>query len=352
MKNILKLSLFLAFAVISTGAAPQSITVSGIVTDEEKRPLIGVSVIEKDTQNAAVTGIDGRYTLTVPKGAKLIFTSLGYQTQEHKVKNGKLDVVMKTDVVDQAEEIVIGYGTANVADAMKGQVSGLKIVQAEISSSYLLYDYDAMDAEEYSSFSENRFNSVARSPLSTFSLDVDGASYSNARRMINSGELPPRDAVRVEEFVNYFDYGYPQPTGNDPVKITCEVGACPWNAAHRLVSIGVKAKEIPTKNLPKSNFVFLIDVSGSMYGRLDMVKSSMKLLVNNLRDEDRVAIVVYAGAAGIKLESTPGSDRQKIREALDGLTAGGSTAGGAGIKLAYGVARKNFIEGGNNRVGA
>lgn len=152
--------------------------------------------------------------------------------------------------------------------------------------------------------------------------------------------------------MNYFSYDYAKPTGTDPVKITMEAGVCPWNTAHRLVRIGLKAKEIPTDNLPESNLVFLIDVSGSMWGptRLDLVKSSLKLLVNNLRDKDRVAIVVYAGNASVKLESTPGSDKQKIRDAIDELTSGGSTAGGAGIQLAYKVAKQNFLPKGNNRI--
>ena len=145
--------------------------------------------------------------------------------------------------------------------------------------------------------------------------------------------------------MNYFSYDYPKPTGNDPVKITVEAGTCTWNTAHRLVRIGLKAKEIPTEQLPASNLVFLIDVSGSMWGanRLDLVKSSLKLLVNNLRNKDKVAIVTYAGSAGVKLEATSGGDKQKIREAIDELTAGGSTAGGAGIHLAYQIAKKNFI---------
>lgn len=152
--------------------------------------------------------------------------------------------------------------------------------------------------------------------------------------------------------INYFSYDYAKPTGDAPVKITTEVGACPWNPVHRLVRIGLKAREIPTENLPVSNLVFLIDVSGSMYGaeRLDLVKSSLKLLVNNLRDKDRVAIVVYSGAAGERLPSTSGSDKQKIKDAIDELEAGGSTAGGAGIELAYKIARKNFVPGGNNRI--
>ncbi len=218
-----------------------------------------------------------------------------------------------------------------------------------------VYQYaEALDyvAEEYNTIRENRFIPVIQEPLSTFSIDVDVASYSNMRRYINQGQMPPSDAIRTEELVNYFSYNYAKPTGNDPVKISAEVGACPWNSQHRLVRIGIKAKEITDKAMPPSNLVFLVDVSGSMYGptRLDLVKSSLKLLVNNLREEDRVAIVVYAGSAGEVLPSTSGSDKQKIREALDNLTAGGSTAGGAGIQLAYKIAKKHFISGGNNRI--
>ena len=170
--------------------------------------------------------------------------------------------------------------------------------------------------------------------------------------MIGKGETPPQDAVRIEEMVNYFTYGYKKPEGNDPVAISTETGICPWNEAHRLVRIGIKAREIASEALPASNFVFLIDVSGSMYGpdRLGLVVSSMKLLINNLRDKDRVGIVTYCGSAKTVLESVPGSEKQKIRDALEQLEAGGSTAGGAGIQKAYDLARRSFIDGGNNRV--
>jgi Ca-activated chloride channel family protein len=227
-------------------------------------------------------------------------------------------------------------------------------VSYEISSvdSYASWSSPARNEEEYTSLPENRFLEAVSQPLSTFSLDVDAASYSNMRRMVNQGQLPTKDAVRVEELVNYFSYGYKQPTDGHPVRIATEITACPWDSKHKLVRIGVKAKEIPSEKLPASNFVFLIDVSGSMYGptRLDLVKSSLKLLVNNLREKDRVAIVVYAGAAGEVLPSTTGTDRQKILEAIQNLTAGGSTAGGAGIQLAYKIAEKNFISDGNNRI--
>jgi Ca-activated chloride channel family protein len=214
------------------------------------------------------------------------------------------------------------------------------------------FSYNDLKEEEYDRNPENRFLLAKDEPLSTFSIDVDVASYGNIRRMLNQGQKPPTDAVRVEELINYFSYNYEPPTEKEPVKIAAELGVCPWNTKHKLVRIGVKAMEIPSEQLPASNFVFLIDVSGSMFqaNRLPLVKSSLKLLTNNLRENDRVAIVVYAGAAGQVLPSTSGADKQKIFEALDALQAGGSTAGGAGIELAYKVAQNNFIQGGNNRV--
>jgi Ca-activated chloride channel family protein len=219
-------------------------------------------------------------------------------------------------------------------------------------SAYRLVTAPEENTEEYPSFTENTFKSSKTDPLSTFSLDVDAASYGNMRRMINNGQMPDKNSVRVEELINYFSYKYEQPSGKDPVKINTEVHPCPWNKKNLLLRIGVKAKEIPSENLPASNFVFLLDVSGSMDepNKLPLVKSSIKLLTNNLRGKDRVAIVVYAGAAGVVLESTSGDDKQKIQEALNQLQAGGSTAGGDGIELAYKIAQKNFISGGNNRI--
>ena len=212
--------------------------------------------------------------------------------------------------------------------------------------------YEDFSTESYSDFSESRFLSPTRNPLSTFSIDVDVASYANMRRYINLGMLPPADAVRVEELVNYFSYTYPQPADGCPVHIDLESGVCPWNKTHRLVKIGLKAKEIPTDKLPAANFVFLIDVSGSMGGpnRLDLVKSSMKMLTDNLRDIDRVSIVVYGCDAKVVLPSTRGNEKSKIKTAIDSLEAGGYTAGEAGLRLAYKTAEENFIKGGNNRI--
>ncbi|WP_419033876.1 vWA domain-containing protein [Dysgonomonas gadei] len=229
------------------------------------------------------------------------------------------------------------------------------VAEAPVAKPFIMAEsprYDRQRNEEYSQFTENKFKMAREEPLSTFSVDVDAASYSNMRRFINRGELPYKDAVRIEELINYFSYDYAEPTGEDPVRIATEVGSCPWNSQNRLVKVGLKAKSLASDNLPASNFVFLIDVSGSMSGptRLDLVKSSLKLLVNNLRKKDRVAIVVYASSTGEVLPSTSGENKQKIKEALNNLSAGGSTAGGAGIQLAYKIAKQNFIKGGNNRI--
>lgn len=229
------------------------------------------------------------------------------------------------------------------------------VAEAPVAKPFIMAEsprYDRQRKEEYSQFTENKFKMAREEPLSTFSVDVDAASYSNMRRFINRGELPYKDAVRIEELINYFSYDYAEPAGNDPVRIATEVGSCPWNSQNRLVKVGLKAKSLASDNLPASNFVFLIDVSGSMSGptRLDLVKSSLKLLVNNLRKKDRVAIVVYASSTGEVLPSTSGENKQKIKEALNNLSAGGSTAGGAGIQLAYKIAKQNFIKGGNNRI--
>ncbi|AFY93419.1 vWA domain-containing protein [Chamaesiphon minutus] len=211
---------------------------------------------------------------------------------------------------------------------------------------------EAPTEESYKSIEDNQFYTADRQPLSTFSIDVDAASYSNIRRFINGGQLPPKDAVRIEEMVNYFPYDYPQPTGDKPFSINTEVATAPWNPQHKLVQIGLQGKKISMEKLPPNNLVFLLDVSGSMNepNKLPLLKSSLKLLVNELRPTDRVAIVVYAGSAGLVLPSTPGNQKDKIIAALDKLEAGGSTAGGEGIIQAYKVARENFLKNGNNRV--
>ena len=212
--------------------------------------------------------------------------------------------------------------------------------------------YVEPEQEDYELFVENQFTSPKSEPLSTFSIDVDNASYTNVRRFINQGQKVPKDAVRVEEMMNFFKYNYAQPSSKHPFAIHTEYSDCPWNEKHKLVKIGLQGKEIDSDVLPNSNFVFLIDVSGSMsyQNKLPLLKESMKVLVNQLREKDRVSIVVYAGAAGLVLPPTSGNNKETIIKSLENLNAGGSTAGGAGIELAYKIASENFIKGGNNRV--
>jgi len=208
------------------------------------------------------------------------------------------------------------------------------------------------NTEEYDVIVENEFKKVLDTPVSTFSIDVDAASYSNMRRFINNGQLPPKGAVRIEEMINYFSYDYPQPKGEDPFAVYTEISDCPWNEEYKLMHIGLQGKILDLSETPNSNLVFLIDASGSMSreNKMGLLKKGFKLMVENLKENDRVSIVVYAGAAGVVLPSTSGNEKNKIIVALDKLRAGGSTAGGAGIRLAYETAKKNFIEGGNNRV--
>ncbi|NER33514.1 MAG: DUF3520 domain-containing protein [Oscillatoria sp. SIO1A7] len=207
-------------------------------------------------------------------------------------------------------------------------------------------------AEEYNEINENTFERVNLKPISTFSIDVDSASYSNVRRFITNGQLPPKDAVRIEEMINYFSYDYPQPKGDRPFSIATEISAAPWHEAHKLVSIGLQGKKVSRENIPPSNLVLLLDVSGSMIAqdKLPLVKSGLRLLLDRLTAKDRVSIVVYAGAAGLVLPPTPGNEKEKILAAIENLHAGGSTAGGQGIQLAYEVARRTYIPSGNNRV--
>ena len=208
------------------------------------------------------------------------------------------------------------------------------------------------DREGYNPIAENRFLSARNNPLSTFSIDVDGAAYSNVRRFLRNGQRPPIDAVRIEELINYFSYDYPEPNGDEPFSLITELSAAPWNPQHQLVHIGLQGQSIPSEDLPPANLVFLLDVSGSMNSpdKLPLLQSAFSLLVNELDEDDTVSIVVYAGAAGVVLEPTAGDENDAILDAIAQLEAGGSTAGGEGVQLAYQLAREQFIEDGNNRV--
>lgn len=337
-----------AFLFASLGFQAQERVVTGKVTSaEDGNPLSGVYVVLKGTAIGTSTDVSGRYSIKVPaSGGTLVFSFIGMQTQEIKVgTRSVIDVALSLDVTHLSEVVVTGYA---------GRAYKRAKVAAEYAAPTVAYDYQKPDwnTEEYDGINENIFHDALRNPLSTFSIDVDAASYSNMRRFLNNGQRPPKDAVRIEELVNYFDYDYAQPKGEHPFNIITEVSSAPWNPKHKLVHIGLQGKRIETENLPPSNLVFLIDVSGSMDepNKLPLLKSSFKMLVNELRPQDHVAIVVYAGAAGLVLEPTSGAEKKKIIDALDQLEAGGSTAGGAGIKLAYAVAHKHFKKEGNNRV--
>jgi Ca-activated chloride channel family protein len=208
------------------------------------------------------------------------------------------------------------------------------------------------NTESYNFIAENDFLKATDNPLSTFSIDVDNASYTNSRRYIDNGSLPPEDAVRIEEFINYFSYDYAKPTGKQPFSINTEISECPWNNKHKLVHVGIQGKRFPFESMAPVNLVFLVDVSGSMsdVNKLPLLKKSLSLLVSKMRPQDRISLTVYAGAAGVVLPSTSGADKETILAALNNLNAGGSTAGGAGINLAYKIAKENFIKNGNNRV--
>jgi Ca-activated chloride channel family protein len=206
--------------------------------------------------------------------------------------------------------------------------------------------------EKYKDYEENPFIKTDDQAVSTFSVDADGGSYSNMRRFLYLGQVPPKASVRIEEYINYFTFDYPEPAGDKQVSLNAELSACPWNEGHHLMRVGMKGRTIPENELPNSNFVFLIDVSGSMNSpdKIGILKSGFILMADNMRDQDRVAIVTYAGEAGVLLDATYGDEKKKIKEAIGKLGAGGSTAGAAGITTAYEIALANFITGGNNRV--
>nr|WP_067059180.1 VWA domain-containing protein [Mucilaginibacter sp. L294] len=360
MKKLLFiLTMFIVLAGFKRNTATRTIT--GIVySADDKQPLPGVSVLVKGTNIGTQTNAAGAYSINVPNGSTTLeFSFIGYQSQNIKIGNNtKVNVTLKGSSNSLNEVVAAGYSSDRAQYSLSGRAEGLQMAkQYKVSKEARnIYGYMApapvADNESYKGITENTFTNAASTPLSTFSVDVDAASYSNVRRFINNGQLPPADAVRVEEMINYFNYDLAGPTDGGPVAIHTELSSAPWNTKHRLLRIGLKAKTIPTKNLPASNLVFLVDVSGSMNmaNKLPLVQSSLKMLVDQLRPQDKVALVVYAGAAGVVLPSTAGDKKERIKNAIDNLSAGGSTAGGAGIKLAYSIAAENLIKGGNNRI--
>lgn len=352
---------------------PDSLITTGVITghvrDQQGVVIANAQVTIVSTPHQSLTNARGEYRLAnVPAGTyRLRAAFIGYRAVVHEgvtVRSGDSTVV---DFTLTASTVVMEDIVVNAAPqaAPRDEVSvrsrqgyaqpSLTLRGGRIAESHGYVDHrrrEQWNTEEYAHIKENRWLGVANNPLSTFSIDVDRASYANVRRFLMNGQRPPVDAVRIEELVNYFDYDYAEPTGRHPFSVTTDIAPAPWRPEHRLVRIGLQGRRGDRRQMPPSNLVFLIDVSGSMHSpdKLPLVQQSLGVLVDKLRPEDRVAIVVYAGSAGLVLPSTSGAHRERIRHAIDGLRAGGSTAGGAGIKLAYRVAREQFLPEGNNRV--
>lgn len=341
---------------------------SGLVTDNSNGAAIPNALIEvfQNGKNISSnsTGNNGVFSFSLSQGTYSVkVTAQGYDIFVNKkviITSGtttNLKISLKPfviiDSLTASDEVVVETKKEMFATGMAMSSRAKSEGYANYASpSVVNYQPQEFNTESYDVISENGFKDVINNPLSTFSIDVDKASYSNIRRFLTQNQKPVKDAVRIEEMINYFDYEYPQPTNGHPFSITIEGEKCPWNEKHNLVLVGLKGENLNDKQIPPSNLVFLLDVSGSMDqpNKLPLIKRSFKYLVENLRSVDKVAIVVYAGAAGVVLESTPGNMKETIIASIDKLQAGGSTAGGEGINLAYAIAKQSFIKGGNNRV--
>lgn len=370
-------------SVIREDVSANEISIAGrVIDDATGSPVEGAAVSVVGTSFSMTTRANGAYELTLPAASVAgSSVTLGVRAPGYSAAEAEVSVAGGVAFHDfrlvaaplALEELVaVGYSTQlrevisgkveSAADATRAPSPPTAPVAVSLVGSGYAGGFGAVAAqtrmgggwntESYAHIQENGFLAAADNPLSTFSIDVDRASYSNIRRFLLDGQLPPKDAVRTEEMINYFPYEYTRPRGEHPFGVGIEVGPAPWRAGHLLMRVGLASQPIETTDLPPSNLVFLIDVSGSMQSpdKLPLVKSSLRMLVNELRPQDRVAIVVYAGAAGVVLPSTPGSQKARILGAIEGLEAGGSTAGGEGLRLAYRIAAENHIARGNNRV--
>jgi Ca-activated chloride channel family protein len=360
--------LILVFFVISCSTAPPHRiqpgppgSVMGIVTTDGL-PIPGVTVALQSKSwpmRTMYTDADGRYVfLGVPHGTYTVTIALeGFSRLTYTVAlTAKEGVALNTEmrVASVAEAITV---TASAPGPPQWLDTPTRNVRRAKQPTPVAYTVDSLEVVEvpgpqYAAIEEHGFIETKKETVATFAIDVDRASYANVRRYLHDGLVPPRDAVRIEEMVNYFTYSYPQPEGDAPFSVTTEVAGCPWNAGNRLVRVGIQGRNLEQWRMAPNNLVFLVDVSGSMDDsrKLPLLQDALRLLVQELRAEDRVAMVVYAGAAGLVLPSTSGADKATIFAAIDDLAAGGSTAGGAGIELAYATAQQNFLEQGNNRV--
>lgn len=340
---------FTSYSQVNTGMLRGKI--SDIKTGE---PIFSATILIYDSTTriaGAKSDFDGLYTIKniQPGNYRVVIQNMEYEEQTVEGVLLEADKVTFLDIELDRGEILIEAVQVQAYKVEAKKLSSRNIGRLPVRGSRAS---DKFNRESYSHIQDNTYVKVKNDPLSTFSIDVDRASYSNVRRYIQDGSLPPKDAVRIEEMINYFSYEYAEPDGDDPFSITTEYTTCPWNVKHKLVHVGIKGEEVDMESAPANNLVFLIDVSGSMSSpdKLDLLKSGLYLLVDQLRKEDRVAIVVYAGAAGLVLPSTSGDNKDRIKSVIEQLNAGGSTAGGAGIELAYKTAQENFIKNGNNRV--
>jgi Ca-activated chloride channel family protein len=359
--------------VLCVGAARKEYfgSIKGVVTEQGRKITVPGAKVEcyRNNQLHSIVYADnnGAYRIdNLPVGAYIITVNTsGYEKFSVKVRTKKnktiiLNIKLKVSSISSNVALQSGVsirpGSAKTDKDRIGSslASGGAMTEAMYPppNVYMPPPPPPFNTEDYTAITPNIFHSPLSEPLSTFSIDVDTANYSNLRRMLNQGQLPEPNSIRLEELLNYFSYNYPAPTDEHPFAVYSEAGVVPWNQKRTFVHIGIQGKKLNLEAAPPSNLVFLIDVSGSMsdYNKLPLVQESMNLLVDNLRGKDKVAIVVYAGAAGEVLPSTSGNNKLAIRNAINNLSAGGSTAGGAGIQLAYKIASENLIAGGNNRI--
>ncbi|MBC9797795.1 vWA domain-containing protein [Sinomicrobium weinanense] len=342
------------FFLVATALVPaqESVIVGTVTSAKDNTPLTGVNITIKGTSRGTQTDFDGKYSIEANTGDILVFSYLGFKTKEVRIKNSSvINVVLKEDSASLEEVVIISEEADEYEEAIPPAPPRMKMVRAAAMHIVPRPRYP-QNTESYAEIDESGFLQTGYKPLSTFSIDVDKASYSNMRRMINNGQKIPKDAIKVEELINYFSYNYKQPEDNSPFAIETELSSSPWNRQHQLVKIGLQGKKVPLDDVPPSNLVFLIDVSGSMHSpnKLPLLKSAFKLLVNQLRSGDKVSIVTYASGTHLVLKPTSGKDKNRILEAIDQLEAGGSTAGRDGLQLAYDTAEEYFMKKGNNRV--
>ncbi len=344
------------FVFPSFGPSPE-LVLTGRVTDKDAgTPIQGAQVSVEGAGQRALTDRNGVYALSfqetwIGRRITIVVQQVGYTPARQRVRlsegSNTLDLTLAPAAME-VDALIVASSIGREEARRSPFPTAVSMFRPDLAGRF----NPNFNTESYGRIEENVFLLAGKNPVSTFSIDVDRASYANVRRFIHDGVRPPIDAVRIEELINYFPYSDPAPDGEAPLAIYTEVAPAPWQPLHRLVRIALKGRPVDMTEAPPSNLVFLLDVSGSMNSpdKLPLLKTAFGMLVDQLRPRDRVAIVVYAGAAGLVLPSTPGSERESILDAIQSLEAGGSTAGGAGIRLAYDVAAKHHIEGGNNRV--